>query len=926
MRTPSTAPPRATPGRLQRRHKLQATTTLAAVALLAFAANWAQAQMTVEEPPRPEGLKHVPVPEPTNLNQFVANKAAAIRLGKALFWDTQVGSDGKTACASCHFHAGADNRTRNQISPGLLRESSPGTPNPDVRFTLGGPNYRLKAEDFPFHRFSDPNDRQSRVVRSHNDVASSQGVFNETFQAVAPGASFDQRAGLADPVFQKDGLRTRRVEPRNSPSVINAIFNFRNFWDGRATFLFNGVNPFGAFDGNARVYRTGATTAQVTAQTVRIDHASLASLSTGPALSDFEMSARGRTWPQIGKRLLPAVALRNQAVHPNDSVLAGERNANGDGLRNNYAAMVRAAFRSEWWNSSARVMVNGGSYTQAEANFSLFFGLALQTYMATLVSDDAPFDRQMAGQAGAMSSDAAAGMALFFGKGECAQCHGGAEFTNASVRKVKRTPLNRMVMGNGGVAVYDEGFYNIAVSKTLEDVANGTNNPLNRPKSLTRLAQQVGPAEFQRLVGIPTNVNVARGERIAINGAFKTPGLRNVELTAPYFHDGSVLTLEQVVEFYNRGGNHFQNNLNDVDADIKPLGLSPQERTQLVAFLKSLTDRRVEYKRAPFDHPELNDLPEGSPVDANGRVIAFEGRAANRASTLPAVGRDGVAVPPPNFEDRLPKSSSYVMLKFEHSDKCMEVAGFSGSNGGNIQQWACNGGAQQQWLQVAANGGYRFINRLSGRCLDVSNIGNGANIHQWGCHNADHQIFNWVGNQLVAKHSGQCVNVAGGNTADGANVWQWPCQERALEDKLAKVNTTDPNVFNLVAVHSGRCVDVFGGGTGDGTHAIQYGCIGGAANQQFEQVPTVGGFMLRARHSGKCLDVAEDSRVAGGRIHQWTCNPQSANQTMNWVGNRLQFKSSGMCMNVSGAANGDRAGIIQWPCTDNMENDQFFKR
>src|SRR5690242_7841041 len=68
--------------------------------------------------PRPEGtrppapLRIVPVPQPDQLDQFVADRAAAIRLGKALFWDMQVGSDGIQACGTCHFHAGADSRTK----------------------------------------------------------------------------------------------------------------------------------------------------------------------------------------------------------------------------------------------------------------------------------------------------------------------------------------------------------------------------------------------------------------------------------------------------------------------------------------------------------------------------------------------------------------------------------------------------------------------------------------------------------------------------------------------------------------------------------------------------------------------------------------------------------------------------------------------
>ena len=59
------------------------------------------------------------VPLPENLDDFIKNREAALQLGKALFWDMQVGSDGVQACASCHFHAGADNRSKNALNPAL---------------------------------------------------------------------------------------------------------------------------------------------------------------------------------------------------------------------------------------------------------------------------------------------------------------------------------------------------------------------------------------------------------------------------------------------------------------------------------------------------------------------------------------------------------------------------------------------------------------------------------------------------------------------------------------------------------------------------------------------------------------------------------------------------------------------------------------
>ncbi|MDO9080011.1 MAG: cytochrome c peroxidase, partial [Desulfuromonadales bacterium] len=93
----------------------------------------------------PVALSQVPVPEPANLGLFVQDKNAAIRLGKALFWDMQVGSDGQTACATCHFHAGADSRSRNTLHPGV-----------DGKFANGSSrsNADLSVDDFPFVAFA----------------------------------------------------------------------------------------------------------------------------------------------------------------------------------------------------------------------------------------------------------------------------------------------------------------------------------------------------------------------------------------------------------------------------------------------------------------------------------------------------------------------------------------------------------------------------------------------------------------------------------------------------------------------------------------------------------------------------------------------------------------------------------------------------
>src|SRR4051794_35448298 len=98
--------------------------------------------------PRPiVPLENVPVPRPQNLGQFVKDESAGVALGKALFWDMQVGSDGVTSCASCHFDAGADSRSKNQLNPRV------------GPFVAHRPNYQLISGDFPFHRLPGPTRR-----------------------------------------------------------------------------------------------------------------------------------------------------------------------------------------------------------------------------------------------------------------------------------------------------------------------------------------------------------------------------------------------------------------------------------------------------------------------------------------------------------------------------------------------------------------------------------------------------------------------------------------------------------------------------------------------------------------------------------------------------------------------------------------------
>jgi cytochrome c peroxidase len=331
----------------------------------------------------------------------------AARLGKSLFWDMQVGSDGVQSCGSCHAHAAADNRTKNQINP-FGQDGISGNPtNFDTTGTLASftfpPNHDLVKSDFPFHKLKDPDVAGDPVCKSPiignvrgisfpdgdppdnpfatatngvytacdaaniisdtDDVASSMGVHFGRFYDIPlgtgaglAGGSFgpasngvralihDQRSPVAadniDPIagFAGAGGPTganqfRRVEPRNTPTIDLAQFNFDNFWDGRARHDDNGGSVFGPADPQSHVFVDDpiSTTGGLTATRQLIKFSSIASLAKGPALSKFEMSFDGRNWAKVAKKLLQkgVTPLANQLVDPTDSILGPYSNQNG---------------------------------------------------------------------------------------------------------------------------------------------------------------------------------------------------------------------------------------------------------------------------------------------------------------------------------------------------------------------------------------------------------------------------------------------------------------------------------------------------------------------------------------------------------------------------------------------------------------------
>jgi hypothetical protein len=206
------------------------------------------------------------------------------------------------------------------------------------------------------------------------------------------------------------------------------------------------------------------------------------------------------------------------------------------------------------------------------------------------------------------------------------------------------------------VATYDAGWYNLGVRPTANDTGLDGNDPFGNPLSWTRLFQATAPglikvpgnglgcagagsASFPNTVLNATGFPLLSGplqqnEATDVAGTFKVPALRNVELNGPYFHNGGKSTLSQVVDFYDSGGDFA--NPTKAPAMVQ-LMLSQDQMNDLVAFILSLTDERVRWQKAPFDHPQLF-VPNGdNPVGTDDTLV------------IPAVGAAGSQTPLQRF-------------------------------------------------------------------------------------------------------------------------------------------------------------------------------------------------------------------------------------------------------------------------------------
>lgn len=235
-----------------------------------------------------------------------------------------------------------------------------------------------------------------------------------------------------------------------------------------------------------------------------------------------------------------------------------------------HAATIPAALAS-WINNRSYPQLFQEAFGTPDVT-PVRIAMAIATYERVLTSNQTPFDAFVAGNNAALTAQEQQGLGIFNGVGRCNICHVGPRFTNDTFRYTGVRPQFE-----------DLGRFNV------------TGNNADR-------------------------------------GRMKTPGLRNVELRAPYFRNGRMATIEDVVAFYNRGGDF---NAPNKDPNVLALGLSPQQQAALAAFLKRpLTDPRVAAETAPFDRPTLYSESArvatfyGAPTSGTGgftpQILAFE--------------------------------------------------------------------------------------------------------------------------------------------------------------------------------------------------------------------------------------------------------------------------------------------------------------
>lgn len=372
---------------------------------------------------------------------------------------------------------------------------------------------------------------------------------------------------LAAPGF---GIEAQ-VTTRKAPSVINAAYQPTLFYDGRA--------------GN------GDFLDPITNQVALTGDVALENLIKGPPVNTTEMGHVGRSWSDVATKIAGARPL----------ALAGNlppRLATFVGNASTYNELFASTYGSGATATPSRII------------------MAIATYLRTLVSDQSPYDRYLAGNP-TLNAEELRGLQVFStphgNAAACMQCHGDLQQMSHSFG-----PSPMFLTPYGGQNAPNS--HNIGIRPVPEDQGVG---------AITTVATDMG--------------------------RFRAPGLRNTNLHGTWFHTGAMGTLADVVEFYDRGGDFHSNQA----TEIQPRNLSTSDKAALVKFLQTLTDPRVANEAAPFDRPRLGSERGLAPTRFGTGSTGTVGRTPRAVALEPVsidTGRTTLAV-----ANALPNVPAFVM-------------------------------------------------------------------------------------------------------------------------------------------------------------------------------------------------------------------------------------------------------------------------
>ncbi|MCA8967115.1 MAG: hypothetical protein KDC48_19705 [Planctomycetes bacterium] len=386
----------------------------------------------------------------------------------------------------------------------------------------------------------------------------------------------DNRPGTADDVSGSPGV----VRTGLDYTMGSPTFGLRpQVTARRAPTVFNtGYHTHLFYDGRAE---RGDYRDPVTNQIVLTGPVALENLIKGPPVNEVEMGHVGRSWPQVASRIAASEPL----------VLASD-------LPPRLATFV-------------------GTHTYPEL-FALAFGtpdvtpsrivMAIATYLRTLNTDQTRFDRYLNNTV-QLTPDEAAGLQLFTspaqGAVKCSTCHGDFEPRVRQEGPVAGAMTQTFAGPYGAPNPTRLVFHNVGVRPAFEDPG--------------RSAISSVAAEF---------------------GKFRTASLRGVELTGPYFHNGSMATLRDVIDFYDRGGDFGQNQ----SPGLTPRAYTTYQKDALEALLGTLTDPRVVAGTVPFDHPTLGSQNGKLPQPIGPGSAVGNGRATATTPFAPLLGENSFSI------------------------------------------------------------------------------------------------------------------------------------------------------------------------------------------------------------------------------------------------------------------------------------------